>query len=250
MPNAPINSSAPGDVQVFTSDNDALQALQAQYGSVDASQVQSRRRQYYSYVQYPLAGQSVFNFFSIPVGQSNRQLTNIQQGGNLDNPFLVKAIRTSFFIGNLNLAAWAATDASILYSDLQNGLFQGGFLKFIIGSKEWLYLPSPFLYAPPAYGQPTVYPAGTFSAILDGSAVTHVNSQTNYPYATLQSGKNSAYLLQPSPLINENQNFRMTIEYPSGLLPVIATGVVGNSTASNTLYIGIHLDGIEVRPVQ
>lgn len=234
-----------GDVQTFTSDNDALAALQAQYGSVDASQVQSRRRQYYSYVQYPLAGQSVFNFFSVPVGQSNRQLTNIQQGGNLDNPFLVKAIRTSYFIGNPNLAAWAGTDASTLYSDLVNGLFQVGFLKFIIGSKEWLYLPSPFLYAPPAYGRPIVKSIGN-QAFVQATGI----GVSAYPFGYLDEQRQNSYLLQPSPLINENQNFRMTIEYPSGLVPILATGVVGNSTASNTLYIGIHLDGIEVRPVQ
>lgn len=238
-------SSAPGDVQTFTSDNAALQALQAQYGSVDASQVQSRRRQYYSFVTYPLLGQSVFNFFSIPVGQSNRQLTNIQQGGNLDNPFLVKAIRTSFFIGSINLNAWAGTDASTLYSDLVNGFFQAGFLKFIIGSKEWLYLPAPFLYAPPAYGDPRNLSAG-MQAFVQATGI----GITSFPYARLNHRKDQAYLLQPSPLINENQNFRITIEYPSGLIPIIATGVVGNSTASNTLSIGVELDGIEIRPVQ
>lgn len=235
-------SSAGGQVMTFTSDNDALQYLQQQYGSVDASKVQSRRRQYYSYVQYPLAGQAVFNFFSIPVGQSNRQLTNIQQGGNLDNPFLIKAIRLSFFIQNLNMAAWAGTDASSLFSDQVNGLFQAGFFKMIIGSKEWLYLPSPFLYMPPAYGPPEAYTAGLTSLVQ----ATGVNV-TSAPYATLQARKDQAYLLQPAPLINENQNFRVTIEYPSGLIPVIATGVV---TGGNPLFIGVHLDGIEVRPVQ
>lgn len=234
--------SSSGDVQTFTSDNEALQALQLQYGSVDASQVQSRRRQYYSFVAYPTAGQAVFNFFSIPVGQSNRQLTNIQQGGNLDNPFLVKAIRTSYFIQNMNLAAWAGTDVSALYSDLVNGLFQVGFLKFIIGSKEWLYLPSPFLYAPPAYGDPQVKSAGLLS-IVQATGV----SISSHPYASLNSRRDAAYLLQPSPLINENQNFRITIEYPSGAVPVIASTVVPNGT---TLYIGIELDGIEIRPVQ
>jgi len=245
MPGAPTTSAAPGDVQVFTSDNEALQALQQQYGSVDASQVQSRRRQYYSFVTYPLAGQSVFNFFSVPIGQSNRQLTNIQQGGNLDNPFLVKAIRTAFFIGSENINAWAGTDVSALYTDLVNGLFQVGFLKFIIGSKEWLYLPSPFLYAPPAFGRAMVKTAG-FTTFTQATGV----NITAPPFATLNEERSSAYLLQPSPLINENQNFRITIEYPSGVVPVLATGVVGNSTASNTLSIGVILDGIEIRPVQ
>lgn len=238
-------SSGSDTVQTFTSDSDALQALQAQYGSVDASQVQSRRRQYYSYVLYPLAGSSVFNFFSTPVGQSNRQLTNIQQGGNLDNPFLVKAIRTSYFIGSTAQSAWAGTDVSTLYTDLVNGLFQVGFLKFIIGSKEWLYLPSPFLYAPPAYGRPVFKTAG-FTTFTQATGV----NITAPPFAELNEERNASYLLQPSPLINENQNFRMTIEYPSGAVPVLATGVVANSTPSNSLYIGIHLDGIEIRPVQ
>jgi len=227
----------------FTSDNDALMYLQSQYGSVDPSKVQSRRRQYYSYVQYPLLGQSVFNFFSTPVGQSNRQLTNIQQGGNLDNPFLVKSIRLSYFIQNPNQGAYVGTDVTTLYADLVNGLFQVGFLKFIIGSKEWLYIPSPFLYMPPAYGYPE-YIDGGIHSIVQATGITVGNS----PYATLKNQKQNAYLLQPAPLINENQNFRMTIEYPSGLVPVIATTVV--TVPANPLFIGVHMDGIEVRPVQ
>jgi hypothetical protein len=237
-------TSSGSDVQVFTSDNEALQALQAQYGSVDASQVQSRRRQYYSYVNYPLAGQSVFNFFSIPVGQSNRQLTNIQQGGNLDNPFLVKAIRLNFYAPSLKLGTWAGTDVTSVYTDLVNGLFQVGFLKFIIGSKEWLYLPSPFLYAPPAYGRPIVKSAGMTIVQATGLSIFST------PFAYLNERRDSTYLLQPSPLINENQNFRLTIEYPSGLVPILATSIFTAASGANPLYIGIHLDGIEVRPVQ
>jgi hypothetical protein len=53
--------------------------------------------------------------------------------------------------------------------------------------------------------------------------------------------------MSPSVLINQDQNFQITIEYPSGLVPVIGTGVV---TADNPLFVGVELDGIEVRPLQ
>jgi hypothetical protein len=66
-------------------------------------------------------------------------------------------------------------------------------------------------------------------------------------YADLQSRRDAAYLMSPSVLINQDQNFQITIEYQSGLVPVIATTPI---TANNPLYVGVELDGIEIRPVQ
>jgi len=207
------------------------------YGSFDPNQVQTRRRSYYSFVAYPTAGQSQFAFFGQTIGTANRQLTNIQRSGHLDNPLIVKALRTRYFITMQNNNAWVGTDASTLFSDIVNGFFQAGVLRVIISSKEWFQLPTPFLYAPAAYGVPEVYTAGT-----QGNNI----SRGPYAYPGV-AGKEGAYLVDPQFLIGSDQNFMLTIEYPTGLVPIIASTIVGNNT---TLYVGIELDGIEIRPLQ
>lgn len=214
-----------------------LSQLQQMYGSFDPNQVQTRRRSYYSFVAYPTAGQSQFAFFGQTIGTANRQLTNIQRSGHLDNPFIVKAMRTRYFITAQNNSAWAGTDASTVYSDIVNGLFTVGVLRVVITSKEWFQLPSPFQYAPAAYGIPELFTAGTQG-----------NNISRGPYAYPgQRGREAAYLVDPQFLIGSDQNFLITIEYPSGLIPAIGTTVI---TSGTVLYIGIELDGIEIRPLQ
>ena len=210
--------------------------LQQQFGSFDPNNVQTRRRGYYSFVAYPQAGQSSFTFFSTTVGQSNRQLTNIQRSGHLDNPLIVKAIRTRFYIANVNETAWSGLDASTLFSDIVAGLFQVGVMRVIIGSKEWLQLPCPFLYAPPGYGAPRTLTSGTRGALISSG-----------PTARIQRSRDSAFVVDPAFMIGSDQNFQISIEYPSGLVPAIATTIV---TGNTSLYLGLELDGIEVRPVQ
>jgi hypothetical protein len=217
--------------------NPYLAQLQRMYGSFDPNKVQTRRRSYYSFVAYPTTGQSSLSFFGQTIGTSNRQLTNVQRSGHLDNPLIVKAMRTRYFITAQNNAAWDGTDASTLYSDIVNGFFQVGVLRLVISSKEWFQLPSPFLYAPAAYGIPQVYTRGSQG-----------NNVSAGPYAYPGGpGRDSTYLVDPQFLIGSDQNFMLSIEFPSGLVPVIGTTVV---TGNTVLYAGIELDGIEIRPLQ
>lgn len=225
-----------------------LSQLQQMYGSVDPNRVQTRRRKYYSYVKYPELGQSVFNFFATPVGSSNRQLTNIQRSGHLDNPMIVRAINCRYFIGVENFTSFDGTHLTSLYADLNYGFFQSGILKVVIGSKEWLTLPAPFLYAPPACGRPKVNTAGNTLTLTEGTPNVRATQIGPIPAAHLPSGKPQAYIIDPSFMIGNDQNFQITIEYPSGVLPVLATTLIDDTT--NPLYIGVELDGIEIRPVQ
>lgn len=217
-----------------------LTQLQQMYGSFDPNQVQTRRRAYYSFVSYPDAGQSQFSFFGQTIGTSNRQLTNIQRSGHLDNPFIVKALRLRYFINNqLLISDWDGTDASTFFSDVVNGLFTVGVLRMIISSKEWFQLPTPFQYAPMAYGVPEIYSENSWATVGAGAA----GGDMPFAYPG-QRGKEAAYLVDPQFLIGSDQNFQITIEYPSGLVPVIA------QNSNQNLYIGVELDGIEIRPLQ
>jgi len=215
-----------------------LTQLQQMYGSFDPNQVQTRRRSYYSFVAYPQAGQSQFAFFGQTIGTSDRQLTNIQRSGHLDNPFIVKAMRCRYYITGQSNNSWAGTDASTLYSDIVNGLFTVGVLRVVITSKEWFQLPCPFQYAPAAYGIPEVWNNGT-----QGNNISY----GPYAYPGMR-GREAAYLVDPQFLIGSDQNFLFTIEYPGGIVPVISQ--TAPVTGNTTLYIGLELDGIEIRPLQ
>lgn len=227
---SPVTGSAGVDLSPY------MAQLQQDFGSFDPNNVQTRRRGYYSFKAYPTAGQAVFGFFTDTIGTTSRQLTNIQRSGHLDNPFIVRAIRTRYYIAAANQSAWTGLDADTIYSDLVNGLFQCGFLRIVIGAKEWMQLPCPFLYAPPAYGAPRVD--------TSGFAAANVSSG---PFAYLPSGDASAYLVDPAFMIGSDQNFQMTLEYPGGNMPVIGTNVV---TGNAILYVGLELDGIDIRPLQ
>ena len=156
----------------------------------------------------------------------------------MDNPFLIKAIRCKYYIQNASTSTALVADASSIYSDLVEGLFTSGVLIFKVGSKEFLNIPTPFLYAPPAMGG-----GDLFSSVAGGAT----GATGVIQYADLQGGRNSTFIMSPSLLINQDQNFQITIEYPSGAIPVIATTPV---TVGNPLFVGVELDGIEVRPVQ
>lgn len=227
----PITGSAGIDLSPY------MAQLQQDFGSFDPNNIQTRRRQYYSYVAYPSAGQSVLAFFSTTIGQSSRQLTNIQRSGHLDNPFIVRSIACRYYIADEKNNSYAGTDATAgLYPDIVNGLFTVGLLRIVIGAKEWMQLPSPFMYAPPSKGFGEVITAGQVAANTSFS-----------PYAELPHGAAHAYVVDPAFMIGSDQNFQMTIEYPSGNVAAIGTTAVSGNTS---LYLGLELDGIEIRPLQ
>lgn len=216
--------------------------LQQQFGTTDNSKVQTNRKQYYSFVTYPTAGSTSLTFFGTSVGGSNRQLTNIQQAGKLDYPFLVKAIRTSIFCASLNIGIWRTSnsgdgrDANTFFSDIVAGFATAGLLQVQVGTRIRLQLPNPFLYAPPAFSSPEVHSRGSnVSGTLASST----------PFAWLNNGKHNAYLVKPPFTIDPVQSWKISIDYPSGAIPIIGTGAL----ASNTLYVGVILDGIEIRPL-
>jgi hypothetical protein len=49
-------------------------------------------------------------------------------------------------------------------------------------------------------------------------------------------------------LIEAEQQFNVKLSFPSGVVPVLATNVVNDST--NPLKVGVILDGLLLRPVQ
>lgn len=242
--------------QTFFSSDDTLRYLQSKYGSADYKNWQSGRRQFYSFVQYPVAGQSSTAFFGTALGAAvgttvaTRQDTNIPKAGSFGQVhFLLKAVSLYIYLPDWKINTWAGTDATTFYADMLMGFIQAGVFTLQIGARPWVQLVKPFLYAPPGDGKPIVKTAG-----IDTLTVTTATPQaasvvrTAPPWAEPSGRHQNYYVLDPSILIEAEQKFQATLDYPSGLVPVISTSVVSDTT--NILQIGCVLDGIQFRPVQ
>lgn len=238
--------------QTFFSSDDTLRYLQSKYGSANYKSWQSGRRQFYSFITYPVAGAAQFNFFGVALGAAGvtRQDTNIPKAGSFGQVhFLLKSIKFMIYLPDWKLETWAGTDVTTFYSDMLMGFPQAGEFELVIGARPWVQLIKPFLYAPPADGNIQVRTAGIDTLTLNTvtpQAATVV--RTAPPWADLGSRHENCYLLDPAILIEAEQNFQALLNFPSGAVPVISTSVVSDTT--NILQVGCVLDGIQFRPVQ
>src|SRR5215831_18502913 len=160
---------ANGTIQTFADIDQGLRYLQGKYGTVASGQWEYLRYPFYSYQYYPAAGATVFNFFSQTVGGTVTQSdTNMQTAGSFqgDWSLLVMSIGTMIRIKTNNLAGFDGTDASTLISDYLAGFVQAGVLQWTINSFQYLQLPKPFMYAPPAEGAPDMVTDGNMSATV------------------------------------------------------------------------------------
>jgi hypothetical protein len=236
---------------VYNTSDGALAALAAKYGSADYKSWQTVRRKFYYKATYVEAGQLTTSFFTNPAGVGGLTLddTNIPQSSQFGQQhFIVKSIQCYFSIKTWDLTAWDGTDASTLVSDVINGFPHAGVLNFTISNKQFAQIPVPFLYCPPADAEEMIYTRGLSTLTLtEGTPNTLLTTISAAPYAEL-CGYRNMYVLDPQILIEAGQTFQLTIDFPSGLVPVIGTGVTDDTT--NPLKIGVKLDGVLIRPKQ
>jgi len=215
------------------------------YGTMAKGKLQSQRKQFYSYVPYPLAGTSQLNFFGQAIGNNGVTVeqTNMPvQGSFGTSSFIVKGISLKYKILNQNLTPFVGTDATTFSSEILGGLFGAGVADLTINAKSYLQITKPFHQMPPGDGRIRSYVAGQHSAIVDVE-----------PDVTLSARSENKYICDPEIFIAAQQNFSFTISYPSGAVAVLASGIINSAAGtpgSNTLYVGVVLDGIELRPVQ
>lgn len=233
-----------------TPSQQVVRQLQQKYGSANFQRWQSLRRQFYSFVAYPTAGASELRLFGDAVsGTVNKQLTNMPKAGSFgQNHFMLKAIRCTYFIQNNLISSYASTDATTLFTELTAGIFQAGVFEMQIGNRVMIQTPKPFLYMPPADGRAVVRSVGVRALTLTEAAPnTLLTFDSAAPAAELNRGRQSLYLVDPNIVIEAEQNFQVSLKYPSGALPVTATTIIPNGT---TLYVGVILDGLVFRPQQ
>jgi len=228
-----------------------ISRLQQRYGTFDPGRDQTVRQPFWSFVKYPQAGASSLTFFGNSIGSTgNLQLTNLPRQNDLGLQHLqIKCLRTAYFIASQDVLNFDGTDASTLYSDLINGIFQCGVLVVKMGQREELIMTKPFLNCPPADGRLSVKSAGlTALTLVEGAPNTFGSSVSAPPHGDLITRKENAYIIAPDIVLEPGQSFQVNINFPSGTLPVIADGVIDDDT--NPLYVGVIFDGIIWRPVQ
>jgi hypothetical protein len=233
-----------------------LQYLQATYGSADFSQWQSMRQQFYSFVQYPAAGANTLQFFGFATGGTagtNQQYTNMPKAGSFGQQMLLlKSIQCAYYVSTAQnmiaapLSAGSPVDANNPSADFIAGLFQAGYFELDIGNKPYVQIPKPFLYAPPADGETVnVAALGDSFTLTAGSPNTLLQFDSLVAHADLNRNQQNRYLVDPNILMEAEQQFSAVINYPQGLIPIIASNIF-----TNNLYVGVILDGILFRPVQ
>lgn len=229
-----------------------LANLQNRFGSANYKSWQSLRQRWYSFVDYPEAGGSQFNFFGSALGQSGLTLedTNLPKAGTFGQThFLLKTISFVWKIGTWDLTAYDGTDASTLASDVLDGFVGEGYASLVINSRPFLNIPKPFLYAPPGDGRELVNSTGIGALTLtEGTPNVLATYRGAPPYATQARSRDNLYRVDPNILIEAEQSFSVTVSFPSGLVPIIGTGVTNDTT--NPMRVGCIMDGIMFRPLQ
>lgn len=230
-------------------------AASRRFGVIDYTQFQAIRWTWYGYATYPLAGASELTFFGNAVGQGGTTLadTNLPKAGSFGQThFLMKSLGTTIKLnqddlGSFTLANVATADQRSLASDILAGFAQAGVLTMSIGARPFATIPLPFQFAPPI-GNPPDFDGSSVSA---PSAAPLGNVTAQVPYATQTRLRENAYIFDPNVLIEAEQQFEVKIAFPSGLVPIIATGLnPAINDTTNPLKVGIVLDGVNLRPMQ
>lgn len=235
-------------------------------GTVDYSRFQSLRGQYYSWVTYPQAGANTISFFGNVVGQSGITLadTNMPKAGSFGQVyFLVKTISLAVKIWNDDLdgftrANQASLDTRAAASDYLAGFVQAGVLTFNIGARPFLVAPKPFLYLPTPGTDPDHFPSFGQQLSAAPTPAAGAASVSGLPRVTQTLERENVFRFDPSLLIEPEQQFDISLSYPTGLVPVIATAVtnlagpggVAAGTNTNPFKVGVILDGVVLRPMQ
>lgn len=233
-----------------------ISAASQKFGVIDYSRWQAIRWQWYSYVTYPSAGTTELNFFGQVAGQAGVTLqdTNLPKAGSFGQThFQLKSISTDIQINNNDVdgftrANQATIDTRALASDYIGGFVQAGVLRFSVGARPFATIVKPFQYAPPP-GSPLDYD-NTYVNQISAAPVPAAGAAdvVGVPWVTQTKLRNNVYFVDPNILIEAEQQFNVSLQFPSGAVPVLATNVVNDTT--NPLKVGVILDGLLLRPVQ
>jgi hypothetical protein len=121
-------------------------------------------------------------------------------------------------------------------------------LNFSVGARPFATIVKPFQYAPPP-GSPLDLESTYVNQISAAPVPAALAEQVvGVPWVSQTKMRSNVYFTDPNILIEAEQQFNVKLNLPSGVVPVLATNVVNDST--NPLKVGVILDGLLLRPVQ
>lgn len=236
-----------------------ISAASQRFGVIDYTRWQAIRWQWYSYITYPAAGASTLTFFGQVAGQAGVTLqdTNLPKAGSFGQThFQLKSISTDIQIAENDVDQFTRAnindiDTRATATDYIGGFVQAGVLNFSVGARPFATIPKPFQYAPPP-GSPLDLENSYVNQISAAPApAVGVEQVVGVPWVTQTKMRPNVYFVDPNILIEAEQQFTVTIDFPSGLVPVLATNVINIGGANANPYkVGVILDGLLLRPVQ
>lgn len=237
-------------------DQAILGSLVQKIGSADWSKWQIQRYQYYDFVRVPNTGASTtsLSFFSTPQGgvdptsstAKTLEQTNMVKSATFGQVyFIMQQLRTHLRPlpkARQNATVAATTTFSFDQLTIANKLraaFSTGVLNFAIGQKAYFDIEQPFRTAPAGYGM------GSNTVIVPFDRAT--NSAGN-AFIEQSNNLSDVYVMSPPQLIEPEQTFQLTIDFPD-LGVNFASAYVSNAQNAN-VEAGVILDGYIARPVQ
>ena len=164
------------------------------------------------------------------------QDTNLPKAGSFGQThFQLKSISTDIQINNNDVdgftrANQTTIDTRALASDFLGGFVQAGVLRFNVGARPFATIVKPFQYAPPP-GSPLDYD-NTYVNQISAAPVPAAGAAdvVGVPWVTQTKLRNNVYFVDPNILIEAEQQFNVSLQFPSGAVPVLATNVVNDTT--------------------
>ncbi len=190
------------------------------------------RQSFYDFTTYAAAGQTQLQFFQQPRGQGGKTIadTNMAAAGQLPQPqhFLVESVEIYLYPG----VNPVIEDTAIAESEFSNDMYavsKSGSLNFFIGSKTYLE-EAPVGRFPPKTKMQASY-------AVHFAQATGADQQFAADYAAWVG---RPYYLDPPVLLVPNQNFSVTLNWPTAV--ALPSGVDAR--------VGVVLDGILYRQSQ
>lgn len=169
------------------------------------------RQTFYDSATYANAGQTQLQFFQTPRGQSSKTVadTNMTSAGQLPQPqhFLVESIEILLFPGVLPTTKLTTVAETEFANDMYT-VAKSGSLNFFIGSKTYLE-EAPVGRFPPKTKMGSEA-AHAISKLQATAADSELQVSTDY---ACWAGR--PYYLDPPVLLVPNQNFTVTLNWPS-----------------------------------
>lgn len=240
----------------MNNDQSILGLLVNKIGSANWQQWQVQRFQWYDFVRVTNTGAltTSLTFFSIPQGGTDpvsataktKEQTNMVKANSFGQQyFIVQQIRTE--IKNLVKARQTANTAAdtdhsfdqIIMANRLRSVYGQGVLNFTIGQKAYFDINQPFRRCPPGYG------LGNGTVVVPFNRAT---SSTGNAYVAQSNNMSDIYSLTPPQLIEPEQTFQITIDFPQLGYNFASVFVAAGENAN--VEAGVILDGYLARPVQ